>query len=42
MNYRTPLSMHIEFDWAPPGHKTRPLLVQTLKESRRVLGQWLA
>jgi sugar phosphate isomerase/epimerase len=42
MNYRAPLSMHIEFDWAPPGHKTRPLLVQTLKESRRVLGQWLA
>jgi len=41
MNYRAPLSMHIEFDWAPPGGKTRPLLVQTLKESRRVLGQWL-
>ena len=42
MNYRAPLSLHIEFDWAPQGHKTRPLLLQTLKESRRVLGRWMA
>jgi len=41
MNYRAPLSMHIEFDWAPQGNKTRQLLVQTLKDSRRVLGKWL-
>jgi len=41
MNYRAPLSMHIEFNWAPEGNKTRPLLLQALKESRRVLGQWL-
>jgi len=42
MNYRAPLSMHIEYEWAPPGKKTRQALVQALKESRRVLGQWLA
>jgi sugar phosphate isomerase/epimerase len=43
MNYRAPLSMHVdEFNWAPDGHKTRQVLVQNLKECRRVLGQWLA
>ena len=42
MNYRAPLSLHIEFDWAPQGGKTRTALVKTLEQSKRVLGQWLA
>ena len=43
MNYQAPLSFHIEFDWAGKGTtKTRPALVKTLADSRRVLGQWLA
>lgn len=42
MHYRAPLSLHVEYDWAPQGQKTRPALVQALKDSRRVLGQWLA
>jgi len=40
LNYRAPLSMHIEYDWAPHGQKTREMLVETLKRSRRVVGQW--
>ena len=40
MNYHAPLSMHVEYDWAPDGKKTRALLVETLKRNRRVLGQW--
>ena len=40
MNYRAPLSMHIEYPWAPPGKKTRSALAAVLKENRRVLGQW--
>ncbi len=42
MNYRAPLSMHIEFDWTLDGKKTRQALVQALTESRTVLGQWMA
>jgi L-ribulose-5-phosphate 3-epimerase len=42
MNYQGPLSLHIEFDWAPQSNKTRAGLIQVLKESRRTLGQWLA
>ena len=40
MNYSAPLSMHVEYEWAPPGTKTRSALVAVLKENRRVLGQW--
>ncbi len=40
LNYRAPLSMHIEYDWARHAKKARALLVETLKRNRRVLGQW--
>ena len=40
MNYKAPLSLHIEFDWAQQGQKTQAALVETLKQSRRVLGDW--
>jgi sugar phosphate isomerase/epimerase len=40
MNYRAPLSMHVEYDWAAPGKKTPAALTAVLKENRRVLGQW--
>jgi sugar phosphate isomerase/epimerase len=39
-NFRAPLSIHIEYEWAPPGKKTRSALAAVLKENRRVLGQW--
>ena len=42
MNYRAPISLHIEFDWTENGKaKTRAALVTALKESTRVLKQWL-
>ena len=40
MNYRAPLSMHVEYAWAPQGKKTRSALAAVLKENRRVLEQW--
>jgi sugar phosphate isomerase/epimerase len=40
MNFRAPLSMHIEYAWAPEGKKTRAAMIDTLKSSRRQLGQW--
>jgi sugar phosphate isomerase/epimerase len=40
MNYNAPFSMHIEYDWASPGNKTRAGLVETLKNSRRALEAW--
>jgi len=42
MNYRAPLSMHIEYDWAKGQPKTRELMVKTLKESRQTLARWIA
>jgi sugar phosphate isomerase/epimerase len=43
MNYRAPLSLHIEFDWTENGKaKTRAALVKALKESTQKLRQWLA
>ncbi|PWU08558.1 MAG: hypothetical protein C5B50_29370 [Verrucomicrobia bacterium] len=42
MNYRAPLSLHIEYDWAPKDSRSKETLVKTIKENRRVLGQWLA
>jgi sugar phosphate isomerase/epimerase len=38
--YRAPLSMHMEYEWAPKGQKTRENLVAALKQNRRVLAQW--
>ncbi len=38
MNYRAPLSVHVEFDWAP---KDRDTLVRTLTDCRRAVGAWL-
>jgi sugar phosphate isomerase/epimerase len=40
MNYSGPLSLHVEYPWAPQGKKTRTALAAVLKENRRVLGQW--
>lgn len=40
MNYREPLCIHIEYPWAPAGKKTRAAMVETLKNSRRVVGDW--
>jgi len=43
MDYQAPISMHIEFDWSEQGKsKTRPTLLKALRESSRVLKQWLA
>lgn len=43
MNYRAPMSLHIEFDWTGPDKaKTRAALLQALKESVGVLRGWLA
>ena len=40
MNYRAPISMHIEYAWAPDGKKTRAAMVDMLKKNRQVLAQW--
>ncbi len=40
MSCHAPLSVHIEYAWAPQGKKTRSALAAVLKENRRVLGQW--
>ncbi|MGA2255500.1 MAG: sugar phosphate isomerase/epimerase family protein, partial [Thermoguttaceae bacterium] len=40
MNYRAPLSLHVEYEWAPQGKKIRSALAAVLKENRNVLGQW--
>ena len=38
-----PLSLHIEFDWSSHGKdKTRATLLKAVRESNRVLRQWLA
>ena len=40
--YRTPVCLHIEFDWSDKGKsKTRAALVQALQESTRALRGWL-
>jgi L-ribulose-5-phosphate 3-epimerase len=42
MDYRAPISLHIEFDWTGKGKtKTRAALVKALEDSSRVLKQWL-
>lgn len=40
MNYRAPLCIHIEYPWAPKGQQTRAGMVETLKNSRRVVTGW--
>lgn len=43
MGYRTPVCLHIEFDWSDKGKsKTRAALLQALQESTRALRRWLA
>lgn len=43
MNYRAPISLHIEYAWADgQAGKTRPALVHALQESARILRGWLA
>jgi sugar phosphate isomerase/epimerase len=43
MGYRTPVCLHIEFDWSDKGRsKARGALLQALQESTRVLRRWLA
>lgn len=43
LGYRTPLSLHIEFDWTDAGKsQTRPALLNALRDSARVLRRWLA
>ena len=34
IDYRDPLSMHVEYDWTPQAKKTCALLVETLKRNR--------
>ena len=42
MDYRAPISLHIEFDWAGKGTpSTRAALVKALRESGQVLKRWL-
>jgi sugar phosphate isomerase/epimerase len=43
MNYQAPISLHIEFDWTDEGKsKNRTALVKALKDSSRILRQWLS
>jgi sugar phosphate isomerase/epimerase len=42
MDYHAPLSLHVEFAWAPAGGKSRAALLRVLQQSRRVLGEWLS
>jgi sugar phosphate isomerase/epimerase len=43
IGYRTPVCLHIEFDWSDKGKsKTRPALLQALQESTQALRRWLA
>jgi len=42
MGYRAPICLHVEFDWTEKGKtKTREALVKALRDSVRVLKQWL-
>lgn len=43
MNYTAPLSLHIEYEWTPPGESAnRAALSRALKESLAALKGWLA
>jgi sugar phosphate isomerase/epimerase len=42
MNYRAPISLHIEFDWTNGGKaKTRAALLKALQDSVQMLRRWL-
>jgi sugar phosphate isomerase/epimerase len=40
MNYRNPLSIHIEYDWSAHGKRNQPALAGVLKNNRELVGQW--
>ncbi len=40
MNYRNPLSIHIEYDWAAHGKRDQKTLTNVLKANRAIVGQW--
>jgi sugar phosphate isomerase/epimerase len=40
MRYDAPMSIHIEYSWAPKGEKTEAALIETLKRSRTVVADW--
>lgn len=43
IGYHAPISMHIEYEWAPKGQpQTRPELLKVLKENLQVLKGWIA
>lgn len=43
LGYQAPFSLHIEFDWSEKGKaKTRPKLLQALRNSTRTLRNWLS
>jgi len=42
MNYASPLSLHIEYDWAKGGDKNRETLARALRDSLAMLRKWLA
>ena len=40
MHYDAPMSIHIEYPWAPKGKKTQAELIETLKRNRLVVADW--
>ncbi len=40
MNYHSPISLHIEYNWSPPGKGNRADIVRALRESSAVLRSW--
>jgi sugar phosphate isomerase/epimerase len=40
LGYHAPLSMHVEYEWAPHGHKTQAALVEALKGNRQAIQRW--
>jgi len=41
LHYQAPLSLHIEYEWAPKNQLTRPALLSALRSSRQALEGWL-
>lgn len=42
MNYATPFSVHIEYDWAKGGGQNRETLARALRESLATVRKWIA
>ncbi|HEX3999138.1 MAG TPA: sugar phosphate isomerase/epimerase family protein [Pirellulales bacterium] len=40
IDYDAPMSIHIEYDWAPDGKKTEAAMIETLQRSRRAVADW--